>query len=51
MAIASTTELESHFVRAMNADLLAPAECDSFTEDATRIRKMLHAYRASLDED
>lgn len=51
MAIASTTELESHFVRATNADLITQTECDSFTEDTTRIRKMLNAYRASLDED
>ncbi len=51
MAIASTTEIESHFVRATNAALIDQAACDALTEDSTRIRRMLHAYRASLDDD
>ena len=50
MSIASSTEVESHFVRARNAGLLTPAECDGFTERSTTIRKMLHALRNRLDE-
>ena len=48
IAIGETTELESHFVRERNATLITPADCDAFTEAATRIRKMLNALRKSM---
>ena len=50
LGISSSTELESHFVRARNAGLITPAECESFTADSTEIRKMLHALRKRLDD-
>jgi len=50
MGIGSSTEIESHFIRARNAGLIAPAECESFTADSTEIRKMLHALRKRLDD-
>ena len=49
MGISSSTELESHFVRARNAGLITPEECESFTADSTEVRKMLHALRNKID--
>lgn len=49
MAIGSSTELESHFVRARNAGLITSAEGESLTTDSTEIRKMLYALRKRLD--
>ena len=48
--IGSTTEIESHFVRATNAALLTTPEQDSLTQDSTEVRKMLFALRKSLDK-
>ena len=48
IAIGETTEIESHFLRARNAGLMRPDECDYFTEKSTVIRKMLHALRQKI---
>ena len=48
IGISSSTELESHFVRATNANLVGPPECDSLTVASTEIRKMLHGLRKTL---
>jgi four helix bundle protein len=49
-SISSSMELESHFVRATNANLVTSAECESLTADSTEIRKMLHGLRNKCTE-
>lgn len=48
ISISETTELESHLIRARNAGQITPAECDRFTEDSTRIRKMTYSLRKKM---
>ena len=49
ISISETTELESHLVRTSNAGLMTHDERDHFTDESTRIRKMLHALRKKIE--